>query len=302
MAQPSKELIFKTLDTKRHTMAESASLFDTEINNSEYWLYTDLYNLFSHPMFDPENMYEHTYQKFDTAPAQANKIAPYEFFKSHTVPYTHKYTINSPHPPYAPITKKGTDIKLSRYACYCMFRDKPNLIFTRTYFMMPNADFKTVYETSYRFARIYQRQKLRETERKLNGILKKFDANIALFHHEVARTFFGEYTIDDVRNAYSIPINTPIADNMGAISLHARRHAIDNAIKKLDYAHTRDFRSFSMILHSELRMARNKMISEYKFPPEKDIHRTPIKTVESEYRKLEQQFIKQYTSHNIKLK
>ena len=93
MAQPSKDLIFKTLTTKRHNMAESASLFDTEINNADYWLYTDLYNLFSHPMFDPENMYEHTYQKFDTTPARANKIAPYDFFKAHTIIYNHKYIL-----------------------------------------------------------------------------------------------------------------------------------------------------------------------------------------------------------------
>ncbi len=302
MAQPSKDFIFKTLNSTRHNMAESASLFDNEINNADYWFYTDLYNLFSHPMFDPENMHEHTYQKFDTTPARANKIAPYDFFKAHTIIYNHKYTINSPHPPYNPITKNGTDIKLSRYACYCLFRDAPGLIFTRTYFMMPNTDFKTIYETSYRFARIYQRQKLRESERRLSGLLKNLDANIALFQYEAARTFFGEYTIDDIRNAYSLPTSTPIADHMGAISLHARRRAIDTAIKKFDYAHTRDFRSFSMILHNELRIARNKMISEHRFPPEKDIHKSSIKSIESEYKKLEQQFIKTYATQNLQSK
>lgn len=302
MAQPSKDLIFKTLTTKRHNMAESASLFDNEINNADYWLYTDLYNLFSHPMFDPENMYEHTYQKFDTTPARANKIAPYDFFKAHTIIYNHKYTINSPHPPYNPIAKNGTDIKLSRYACYCLFRDAPGLIFTRTYFMMPNTDFKTIYETSYRFARIYQRQKLRESERRLSGLLKNLDANIALFQYEAARTFFGEYDIDYIRGAYGLVSSTPIADHMGAISLHARRRAIDTAIKKFDYAHTRDFRSFSMILHNELRIARNKMISEHRFPPEKDIHKSSIKSIESEYKKLEQQFIKTYAAQNLQSK
>ena len=167
---------------------------------------------------------------------------------------------------------------------------------------MPNTDFKTIYETSYRFARIYQRQKLRESERRLSGLLKNLDANIALFQYEAARTFFGEYDIDYIRGAYGLVSSTPIADHMGAISLHARRHAIDTAIKKFDYAHTRDFRSFSMILHNELRIARNKMISEYKFPPEKDIHKTSIKSIESEYKKLEQQFIKTYAAQNLQSK
>ena len=299
MAQPSKDLIFKTLNQTRHSVAEEANLFSTTINYAEYWLYTDLYNLFSHPMFDPENMHEHTYRAFDPKPATKQKISPYELYKNHCVPYNHKYTINSPHPPYNLITKNGTDIKLSRYACYCLFHNTPNLIFTRTYFMMPDADFKTIYDTSYRFARIYQRQKLRESERQLAGILTQLDASHALFRHETARTFFGELTTDYIRNAYQLSANTPIADNMGAISLHARRRAIDSAIAKFEYAHTRDLRSFSMILHSELRAARNKMISEYKFPPEKDIHKTPITSVESEYKKLEQQFINQYAKENL---
>ncbi len=299
MAQPSKDLIFKTLTQTRHRVTEEMDLFSTTTNDTEYWFYSDLYNLFSHPMFDPENMYEHTYQKFDPTPASTQKITPYELFKNHAVTHNHKYTIHSPHPPYTPITKKAADIKLSRYACYCMFRDKPNLIFTRTYFMMPNADFKTIYETSYRFARIYQRQKLRESERKLAGILKHLDASIALFQYETARTFFGEHTIDYLRDAYRLDKNTAIADNMGAISLHARRTAIDNAIKKFDFAHTRDLRSFSMILHNELRTARNKMISEYKLSPEQDIRKTPIKSVESEYKKLETEFIKQYATKNL---
>lgn len=299
MAQPSKELIFKTLNTTQHRVSEDANLFSSEINHADYWFYTDLYNLFSHPMFDPENMYSHVYQTFDTEPAKAQKISPFELFKNHTILYNHKYTINSPHPPYNPITKNGTDIKLSRYACYCLFRNAPGLIFTTTYFMMPNADFKTIYETSYRFARIYQRQKLRESERQLAGILRQLDGNHALFQYETARTFFGENTMDHIRSTHQIPTNTPIADNMGAIALHARRHAIDTAIRKFDYAHTRDLRSFSMILHSELRAARNKMISEYKFPPEKDIHKTPIKSIESEYKKLEQQFINQYAKQHI---
>lgn len=302
MAHPSKDLIFKILDGARHHITTEATLFAPQTTTTEYWLYTDLYNLFSHPMFDPENMYEHTYQTFDTTPARQQKIPPIEFFQSHNVLYHHKYTINSPHPPYAPITKNGTDIKLSRYACFCLFRSKPNLIFTRTYFMMPEADFKTVYETSYRFARIYQRQKLRESERRLSGVLKQLDANHALFQHETARTFFGDRTSEHIRDAYQLPNSTPIADNMGAIALHARRTAIDNAIHKFDFAHTRDLRSFTTILHNELRAARNKMILEYKMPPEKDIHKTPIKSVESEYKKLEQQFIKQFSTQNINTK
>lgn len=299
MAQPSKDIIFTTLNQTRHRITEEQDLFSTTNNDAEYWLYTDLYNLFLHPMFDPENMYEHTRDTFDTTPAARQKITPYELFKNHTIIYNHKYTIHSPHPPYNQITKMGMDIKLSRYTCYCIFKNKPNLIFTRTYFMMPDADFKTIYDTSYRFARIYQREILRKSERDLAGVLNKLNANIPLFHHEMARTFYAGYTMEEIREAHNITKPTPLADNMGAISLHARRHAIDNAIRKFDFAHKQDFRSFSMILHNELLVARNNMISTYKLSPEKDIYKTTITQIESEYNKLEKQFMQQYAQANL---
>ena len=299
MAQPPKEYIFKTLTTMRHSTTEEYDLFTTGNNNAEYWTYTDLYNIFLHPMFDPDNMFEHAYQAFDTTPAKKQKIAPYEFFKNHVTVYQRKYTIHSPHPPYNQISKTGPDIKLSRYACYCIFRNKPNLIFTRTYFMMPNADFKTIYDTSYRFARIYQRQKLRESERNLQGVLKTLGANYALFHNETTKCFYDERDPDLVRDAYNLGYNKPLADNMGAISMYYRRHAIDNAIHKFDFAHARDLRSFAQILFRELTIARQKMISEYKITPEKDIHKTSIQQIESEYKTMEREFIKQYASENL---
>ena len=250
-------------------------------------------------MFDPNNMFEHAYQTFDTTPAKKQKIIPYELFKNHVVVYQHKYTIHSPHPPYNQITKNGMDIKLSRYACYCIFRNKPNLIFTSTFFMMPNADFKTVYETSYKFARIHQRNKLRESEHKLAGVLKSLNANHSLFQHEMAKTFFNGYTIDYLRDAYHLDPKKALADNMGAISMHARRTAIDTAIHKFDFAHTRDLQSFSLILHNELRSARNKMILDYKTTPEKDFHKTNIHDIESEYKKLESDFIKHSANKSL---
>lgn len=302
MAAPSKDFIFNTLTSCQHSLLEEQTLFDTQLDNTQYWLYSDLYNLFGAPMFDMENMNDHIYQKFDKTPANKLKIAPYDFLRQHAVPYAHKYHIQSPHPPYNLIHKKGHDFKLSRYACYCMFHDKPNLIFTRTYFMMPDQSFETIYKTSYQFARIYQRAQLRESERILSGVLKKLNANIPLFQYECARTFFGGYTMDEVREMHGLNKQHPLADNMGAISMHARRRAIDNAIHKFEFAHTRDLRSFSMILHNEMRATRTKMISEYKFPPEKDIQRTSIESVFSDYKKLESNFINQYAKQHLKIR
>lgn len=297
MAYPSKEIIFQTLFNSRHHVYEEQNLFSPVNNNAEYWYYSDIYNLFRVPPFSIENMHDHVYQKFDTTPAHG--ITPYEFLKQHASFTSRKYTIFSPHPPFQPITKKGNDLKLSRYACFCLFRNIPHLIFTRTFFMMPDANFKTVYNTSYRFARIYQREKLRESERQLAGLLKRLDANIALFHHETHKTFFGGNETNYIRDAHNITTTRPLADNMGAISLHARRHAIDNALSKFNFAHKQDFRSFSQIFHNELRAARAKMIYEYKTSPEQDIHKTTINMVETEYKKMEREFIKQFAPVNL---
>ena len=184
MAYPSKEIIFNSLCESRHRVYEEQTLFTPIQNDAEYWYYSDLYNLFRCPTFDIEQPHDHVYRKFDSTPAK--NITPYEFLKQHTTFTSRKYTIYSPHPPFSKITKTGNDIKLSRYTCFCMFRDIPQLIFTRTYFLMPNAKFKDIYDTSYSFARIYQRERLRASERQLAGLLKRLDANIALFHHEKA--------------------------------------------------------------------------------------------------------------------
>lgn len=299
MTTPTKELIFSTLTKTCHRVCDTQTLFDTPTNDAEYWSYSDLYNLFGAQHFDIKNMFEHAYQTFDATPAKSQKIPPYELFKNHCVVYNHKYTIHSPHPPHTPITKKTTDIKLSRYACYCLFKNKSDFIFACTYFMMPNADFETIYKTSYRFDRIFQRNKLRESERNLQGVLKRLGAKYALFHHETTKCFYGERESDIIRNAYNLGNKKPLADNMGAISMRYRRQAIDNAIHKFNFAHTHDLRSFAQILFQELKTARNQMISEYKIAPEKNIDKTPIQQVESEYKSIERDFIKQYASANL---
>lgn len=300
MANPTKATIFSTLTSCKHTTAEDQNLFSERYYNADYWLYSDLYNLFESPAFDLHDMDNHIYQTLDRTPAKKLSIPPYDFLKRHAVSYEHKYHIKSPHPPYNIIHKKGPDLKLSRYACFCLFRNEPHLIFTRVYFMMPNTDFKTIYDTSYQFARIYQRSKLRESERILSGVLSKLHANIPLFQYETARTFFGDRTTDCIREMHGLGPDTTLADNMGAVSLFARRTAINNAVFKFQFAYTQDLRSFAMILHDELRKSRNQMISDYKFPPEQDIYRTPVSTIESEYKALEKDFIKQHSMINIR--
>ncbi len=295
---PDKKNTFETLNRATHRINDDQTLFCPIYNDTEYWLYSDLYNLFFAPPFDLKNMDGHIFQTFDTTHTPKN-TTPYSFLRQHAQFYNHEYNIRSPYPPYNMIKKYGLDMQLSRYACYCLFKNIPNLIFTRMYFMMPGSDFKSVYDTAYKYARIHQRAQLQESERKLNGVLKNIDANIALFRHEAFKTFYNNMYNEEIISEYNLKPNTTLADHMGAPSLYARKHAIDTTISKFDFALNKDLRSFAIIFDHELRNARYNLIRTYNTTPEQDIHKQSIKSLISEYNATEANFIKKYSQCNL---
>ncbi len=301
MPYPSKEHIFKTLTTQSHRINEDVTLFpelnSSADNDTEFWYYSDLYNLFGTPHFDLDKMYEHTWNAFKNTSATSATL------HNHVELCHHEYNIHNPNPPYKITTKMGSDAKLSRYACWALFKQIPNLIFTQMFFMTQTPDYKTLYRESYKFARIYQRKKLRQSERTLSGILTSLDANIRLTQHEMSRTLFGGMVNDDIRTRYSIP-NTPhkpLADYMGVYSLYARRTAIDTAISKFAHVRHQNLHTFNLILHAELLSARNTMLHNQRITPEQDIYPSaPINKVESEYKKIERDFISKYSIEKIR--
>lgn len=300
MPRPQKEFIFKTLTRQTHHTNEATTLFpelsNTPTSDTEFWYYSDLYNLFGEPDFDMHNMYEHTWQSIKNIPNNTTSL------NWHVELCHHNYNIHNPNPPYNITPTFGSDAKLSRYACWAIFKQNPNLMFTQMFFMMPNTDYKTLYRESYKFARIYQRKKLRNAERVLSGVLTNLDANIRLTQHEMSRTFFGGMTNDDIRTRYQLPTtpHKPLSDYMGVYSLFARRTAIEHAINKFAFVEKSNLHSFNQILHAELLTARNAMMRNYKLAPENDIHHTPINTIESEYKKYERAFISKYGNEKLR--
>ncbi|MBQ8368045.1 MAG: hypothetical protein IJX43_03245 [Alphaproteobacteria bacterium] len=301
MPYPSKEHIFKTLITQSHRINEHATLFpelDPSANiDTEFWYYSDLYNLFGTPHFELDKMYEHTWNAFKNL--SATSAALY----NHVELCHHEYNIHNPNPPYKITKTMGSDAKLTRYACWAIFKQIPHLIFTQMFFMTQNPDYKTLYRESYKFARIYQRKKLRQSERILSGVLKNLDANIRLTQHEMSRTLFGGMVNDEIRTRYNIP-NTPhkpLSDYMGVYSLYARRTAIDNTVSKFAHVEHKNLHAFNQILHAELLSARNAMLRNQRFTPEQDIYPSaPINKVESEYKKIERDFISKYSTEKIR--
>ena len=301
MPYPSKEHIFKTLITQSHRINEDATLFPelapSANIDTEFWYYSDLYNLFGTPHFELDKMYEHTWNAFKNL--SATSAALY----NHVKLCHHEYNIHSPNPPYKITKTMGSDAKLTRYACWAIFKQIPHLIFTQMFFMTQNPDYKTLYRESYKFARIYQRKKLRQSERILSGVLNNLDANIRLTQHEMSRTLFGGMVNDEIRTRYNIP-NTPhkpLSDYMGVYSLYARRTAIDNTVSKFAHVEHKNLHAFNQILHAELLSARNAMLRNQRFTPEQDIYPcAPINKVESEYKKIERDFISKYSTEKIR--
>ena len=242
-------------------------------------------------------MYEHVYQTLDTTP-QHNILTQ---LHQHAIIFNHQYTIQSPHPPYNKIKKYGTDIKLSRYACWCLFKNNPHTIFYALYFMMPGANFKTLTQQTYKFSRIFYRNLLSTAENKLNGILKTLKLNYQEFKHNIFKTFYGGWCNADIRQSYNLPQNATLGDYMNSTSLYYRATAINNTLYKFKSLpqKSQTYNMLYSLMEQELTIARSTMKTQHGITPEKDITKISIQSITSEYNKLKKEFIKQYATTNL---
>lgn len=277
-------------------------------NDSQYWLFSDLYNLFGgqyvgrHKDIDNTMQTAITFSDFEKLPrTNADKISRpnsfIDFYSGHVVTIANDYNIHEASG--TTITRKnGPDAKLSRYACWAMMKRWPSRIFAQLYFIMPDTTFEDLYNAAYKFSRIYQRAELSRAEKIINGIAYRHNANMRQVHAKMDRAFFYISDTDTIRDAYEI--SGSLLDYMGARSLMARRIALDNAIQKFDSAHRVTFDTFMDILYEELIRARINMSRQTDRTPEADISRTPISRVASDLKKLERQFINKYAFQNLR--
>lgn len=312
MALPKKSVIFETLNNQRHTCADGTQLDmftptkTSATTNAEYWLYSDLYNLFGGayiPLYP--TIPHHTWNNLvmpignKNHPEMTRPTA--DFYNGHIATIHHPYKIG-PHT----TVKKGTDQELSRYACWCMTRNNPNMIFARTYFISPtihpNMSFDNMEKLSYQFARVGLREQLKAYEKQIGGILNKTSGHFSLFNHNMTRAFFYGYDATTLKEIYKIPAksNDPISNYMGAGSLHARICALRDAIAEFNLSKSTSANVFDEILHKHLTAQRIKLIRETDIRPEQDIFTTPISQVKSQLNHAELDFIKQYSKIKIR--
>ena len=315
MALPKKSIIFETLKAKRHRIDEDTqfSLFpdmcaDTPTIHAEYWYYSDLHNLYGEHYYPiAPNMNAHTWQNLVMPIPQKSKRATPQliqtdlpFYNGHVATIRHEYTLDRD------TYKNAKDLQLSRYACWCMSRNNPTMIFSRTYFISPvinpRMKFDDMKKLSYQFARVYLRDKLTHYEKIVAGILKKYNADFRQFNHAMTRAFFYNYGANDLKEIHRIQIkpNDPLANYMGAATLNARTIALAHAIDRFKRTHKQNIATFEQIVYNELINARVREIHDHNIRPEQDIFQTPVSQIQSELSRTERDFILKYSNEKIR--
>lgn len=303
---PSKETIFYTLNQKRISPPAATETLFPELFTDEYditrWMYSDLHNLFGETVFPTHPSFSaHIWQNLVMPiPTKSKRSTPQltppdtKFYDVHIKTITHPYHLGAQN------YKKAKDFKLSRYACWCMSRNNPYMIFSRTYFISPvinpTMDFDTMKKLSYQFARVYLRSQLSKQEKIINGIAHKYKIDFNEFRRVNRAALFADHSKSHIaeRNDFYISPNTPLADHMGAATLHARTGALIRAIQHINQTPKINGDKILEILFSELNSARVKMITQQNTSPEDDIFQTPAPHVKTQLTHTERDFINQY--------
>lgn len=300
-----KEKIFKTLNACRIQHITQPSLFpdtESEKNTSTTgWMYSDLHNLFGENIFPQKPSFSaHIWQNM-VMPRPTNSTRGFpqlentniDFYNNHVVQITHPYTLDNHY------FKNAKDFKLSPYACWCMSRKNPYMIFARTYFISPiidpNMTFDTMNAWCYQFARVHLREQLSRYTKKLNGLLYKHGVNFHDFSEQNTIALFNETpaTIRN-KNALNTHDKRPLADYMGSMLLFYKQEILQNIIKAITQEDFITHQEIFDIAYNEFSAIRTKFITEMGIDPIRDITHTPIQQIQSILMQKERDFINKY--------
>ena len=311
MATKLHEETFNTLQHTKHRVNENIApnLFPTadELNDTEYWLFSDLYNLFGEQYMGTPNKIPDTFlstinfSEFNKLPAtnpDGEKRAPdyHAFYSGHMATFFNDYTLKSPR---GTIEKRGAmDAKFTRYACWKILHPWTHTLFAQLYFMTPDATFAELYNASYKYSRIYQRAELAEYNKTINGIANRHHANMREFNASLHRAFFYSTDHHAIMDAYNLTGN--ILDHMGLLSLSARKSALYRTIRKWDTNKNMSFGQFTNLLYNELVDARVKMIQDTGRAPERDISKQSIQQITRELQQRERAFVNKFAYQHLR--
>ena len=304
MPAPSKKTIYETLNATQIKNSQTLSLFPDTYpidSTSEGWLYSDLHNLFDEILFPTQPSFSaHIWQNM-VMPTLHNSRRSFsqlqptniDFYNNHVIQITHPYTLGTHH------FKHAKDFKLSRYACWCMSRNNPNMIFTRTYFISPiinpKMSFNEMDTWCYQFARINLREQLAHHEKIMNAILYKHQCNFHNFKQITSIALYGD-TPSVIRHkcGLSTTNNKPLSDYMGAATLFCRTRTLKRIIKQIPTTHNISTSEIYDIAYDEFSAERNHMIQNMHVNPSDDIFKTSIQQTQSKLKQTERDFILKY--------
>lgn len=308
--------IFHTLNRTRQTptlpdtqleLFQMAPIVD-QTQKSEYWFYSDLYNLFGEIVFPIQpSMQLYAYDRI---------IMPYEIFPKQNPEYTyaqkaqfyddHIGKLNRAYKLGYKVFHNARDIQLSRYACWCFTKQTPRMIFARTYFLAPtikeNITYEEIANTSNEFQRIYWRSKISEKETALSGIIKHHNGNFRDFYHQTTPYLYGGLSGSDIKNelGFYIPENETLLDYMGLNTLIARTNAIGRAIDTYNHQSNKSLQTLQMMVRYELASERAKMIKAINCAPEQEFSEKSVQKIKQQLEKIEKQFVQTYAKKTIR--
>ncbi|MBR4892124.1 MAG: hypothetical protein IKZ34_03020 [Alphaproteobacteria bacterium] len=319
----NKELFQELSRIRQHeTRGQQLDLFQTETPKApvslEYWFYSDLYNLFS-SSFPPisqameKTVHENLIYPYEEKPTNQQS---FDFCWGHYDTIRHAYKLN-----YIEY-KNATDLKLSRYTCWsllkqrpCMIKGHPNTFFAQTYFMSPvfkeNIDFDTLSPIVSEYERIELRQRLSRAEKILSGIINSahrnpykpsFENYYRDFYNSTSLALFNGQTYADIQAQHHLPTgsNTTLLDYMGKHTLHARIAALYRTFERYNNSTNKSLINLNDILCDELFNKRVAMINATGMRPEQNISQQRIDKVKKDLEDKEKDFKKQYSIQKIR--